>query len=171
MMVIDDADACNDAADILGGRYVGVASYGSIPSGCVAELEDGDVRVWINEATPGKAKSNRRPICIMMSSSEEETTEGAESEIETTEGAESEGETSEIETTEGAESEEETTEGAESEDETTMPPEPTPVFGEAGTVCEGDMMLIEDADECSSAAGELGARFIKADSYGAIPKS
>merc|ERR1719166_958762 len=120
MMVIDDADACNDAADILGGRYVGVASYGSIPSGCVAELEDGDVKVWMNEATPGKAKHNRRPICIMMSSSEEETTEGAESEIETTEGAESEGETSEGaesegETTEGEESETETTEGAESE--------------------------------------------------------
>merc|ERR1740122_700495 len=117
-LVMDDADACNDAADILGARYVGVASYGSIPSGCVAELEDGDVKVWMNEATPGKAKHNRRPICIMMSSSEEVTTE---SPIETTAsgGEEEEGETTETETTAGAESEGETTESAEIEDETT----------------------------------------------------
>merc|ERR1719483_282489 len=30
--------------------------------------------------------------------------------------------------------------------------------------------MIDDADECSSAAAELGARFIKSDEFGAIPK-
>merc|ERR1719330_580838 len=83
--------------------------------------------------------------------SEGETTEGAEIEDETTEGAESEGEELEGETTEGAESEdEETTETP--VEESTEAPVLVAVFGEAGTVCEGDMMIIDDADECSSAA-------------------
>merc|ERR1719285_1051106 len=217
-MMIDDADECESAADALGARFIKADSYGSIPKGCAAELEDGDVRVWFNEHETGKENSNRRPICLAAEEpettagaeseeettegeesettespegeeSEGETTEGAESEEETTEGAESEGETtegeeSEGETTEGAESEGETTEGAESEGETTeMPggeeeettesteaPDLVPVYGEAGMICEGELMMIEDADGCSSAADALGARFIKADSFGAIPK-
>ena len=134
--MIDDADECSSAAEALGARFIKADEFGAIPKGCVAELEDGDVRVWFNTHATGKAKSNRRPICLIVDDSteepEEETTaseelttapsedvstdtptEGAESEGETTEGAESE-----TETTEGAESEGETTEGAESEGET-----------------------------------------------------
>ena len=120
-MVIEDADECSSAAAELGARYIKADSYGAIPKGCAAELEDGDVRVWFNEHATGKVNSNRRPICLVVddSTEEPETTAGAESEEETTEGAESE-----VETTEGAESEEETTEGAESEGETTDMPEP-----------------------------------------------
>merc|ERR1719376_2037872 len=125
--MIEDADGCSSAADALGARFIKADSYGAIPKGCVAELEDGDVRVWFNEHETGKANSNRRPICL--EAEEPETTEGAESEAETTEGAESQ-----EETTEGAESEGETTEGAESEEETTDMPEPDYMYGEAGSV-------------------------------------
>ena len=96
MIMIEDAGECETAAETLGARFIKVGTYGAIPKGCAAELEDGDVRVWFNDHHTGKANSNRRPICMMPRV---------------------------VETTEGAESEEgETTV---SEEETTMAPEPS----------------------------------------------
>jgi len=64
-MIIEDADECSSAAAELGARFIKAQSWSSIPKGCVAELEDGDIRVWFNEHATGKASSNRRPICLI----------------------------------------------------------------------------------------------------------
>jgi len=65
MVVIEDIDECESAAIELGARYIRHGEYGSIPVGCVAEIGD-EPRVWMNIAETGRAKSNRRPICIML---------------------------------------------------------------------------------------------------------
>ena len=65
MVVIEDIDECESAAIELGARYIRHGEYNSIPVGCVAEIGD-EPRVWMNIAETGRAKSNRRPICIML---------------------------------------------------------------------------------------------------------